>query len=320
MEDKGYMKTVDIVTSAFNEEECLSELFKRIDEVFATETQYDYRIIIADNSSSDNTWKIISEAAKINTKIYANRMSRTFSFDAALRSGIDHSTSDVVVIMTSDLQDPPEVIPQLLRKYEEGFEQVLVKITSRETVPFFRRILSSVFYKLAHRMTDGLLPESVSDFRLLSRNAYRNISAMRESHSFVRGLGAWVGFNTATIEIQRPPRFAGESKFMEFSLIAAITMSFRSLLAFSAAPLLWISFLGIFLSAFFFLAVVVLSIIWLTAGVPFAGFGSLVGLIGLGFSLIMLTLGIIAQYIGLIYEEVKRRPVYIIAESINPLT
>jgi glycosyltransferase involved in cell wall biosynthesis len=313
------MKSVDIVTSAFNEEECLPELFRRIDEVFKLETNYVYRIIVADNSSSDNTWEIITEAAKGNSKISANRMSRTFSFDAALRSGIDHSTSDVVVIMTSDLQDPPEVIPQLLRKYEEGFEQVLVKITSRETVPFFRRILSAVFYRLAHRMTAGLLPESVSDFRLLSRNAYRSISSMRESHSFVRGLGAWVGFKTTTIEIQRPPRFAGESKFLKFSLIAAITMSFRSLLAYSAAPLLWISFLGLFLSAFFFLAVIVLSIIWLTAGVPFAGFGSLVGLIGLGFSLIMLTLGIIAQYIGLIYEEVKRRPIYVIAESINPL-
>ena len=311
------MKSVDIVTSAYNEEECLPELFRRIDKVFKSESEYDYRIIVADNASSDNTWKIITEAAKSNPKITANRMSRTFSFDAALRSGIDHCTGDVAVVMTSDLQDPPEVIPQLLRKYEAGFEQVLVKITSRETVPLVRRILSKIFYKLAHRMTDGLLPESVSDFRLLSRNAYKSLSSMRESHSFVRGLGAWVGFKTTSVEIERPPRFAGESKFMGFSLLAAITMSFRSLLAYSATPLMWISFLGIFLSAFFFLAVIVLSIIWFTVGVPFAGFGSIVGLIGLGFSLIMLSLGIIAQYIGLIYEEVKRRPLYVVAESIN---
>ena len=311
------MKLVEIVTSAYNEEECLPELFRRIDEVFKSESEYDYRIIVADNASSDNTWKIITEAAKSNPKITANRMSRTFSFDAALRSGIDHCTGDVAVVMTSDLQDPPEVIPQLLRKFEAGFEQVLVKVTSRETVPLVRRILSKIFYKLAHRMTDGLLPESVSDFRLLSRNAYKSLSSMRESHSFVRGLGAWVGFKTTSVEIERPPRFAGESKFMGFYLLAAITMSFRSLLAYSATPLMWISFLGIFLSAFFFLAVIVLSIIWFTVGVPFAGFGSIVGLIGLGFSLIMLSLGIIAQYIGLIYEEVKRRPLYLVAESIN---
>jgi len=311
------MKSVDIVTSAYNEEECLPELFRRIDEVFKTESEYDYRIIVADNASSDNTWKIITEAAKSNPKITANRMSRTFSFDAALRSGIDHCTGDVAVVMTSDLQDPPEVIPQLLRKYEAGFEQVLVKITSRETVPLVRRILSTIFYKLAHRMTDGLLPESVSDFRLLSRNAYKSLSSMRESHSFVRGLGAWVGFKTTTVEIERPPRFAGESKFLDFSLLTAITMSFNSLLAYSATPLMWISFLGIFLSAFFFLAVIVLSIIWFAVGVPFAGFGSIIGLIGLGFSLILLCLGIIAQYIGLIYEEVKKRPLYIISESIN---
>ena len=193
------MKSVDIVTSAYNEEECLPELFRRIDKVFKSESEYDYRIIVADNASSDNTWKIITEAAKSNPKITANRMSRTFSFDAALRSGIDHCTGDVAVVMTSDLQDPPEVIPQLLRKYEAGFEQVLVKITSRETVPLVRRILSKIFYKLAHRMTDGLLPESVSDFRLLSRNAYKSLSSMRESHSFVRGLGAWVGFKTTSV-------------------------------------------------------------------------------------------------------------------------
>ncbi len=311
------MKSVDIVTSAYNEEECLPELFRRIDEVFNSESEYDYRIIVADNASSDNTWKIITEAAKSNPKITANRMSRTFSFDAALRSGIDHCTGDVAVVMTSDLQDPPEVIPQLLRKYEAGFEQVLVKITSRETVPLVRRILSKIFYKLAHRMTDGLLPESVSDFRLLSRSAYKGMSSMRESHSFVRGLGAWVGFKTTTVEIERPPRFAGQSKFLDFSLLTAITMSFKSLLAYSATPLMWISFLGIFLSAFFFLAVIVLSIIWFAVGVPFAGFGSIIGLIGLGFSLILLCLGIIAQYIGLIYEEVKKRPLYIISESIN---
>jgi polyisoprenyl-phosphate glycosyltransferase len=312
------MKSVDIVTSAFNEEECLPELFRRIDEIFRSETGYDYRIIVADNASTDDTWKIISEAAKINPKISANRMSRTFSFDAALRSGIDNCASDVAVIMTSDLQDPPEVIPQMLRKYEAGYEQVLVKVTSRQTVPFVRRILSKVFYKLAFRMTDGLLPESVSDFRLLSRNAYQHISSMRESHSFVRGLGAWVGFKTTTVEIERPPRFAGESKFMGFSLITAITRSFRSLLAYSATPLMLISFLGIFLSGFFFLSVIVLSIIWFTIGVPFAGFGSIIGLIGLGFSLILLSLGIIAQYIGLIYEEVKSRPLYIVAETLNP--
>jgi polyisoprenyl-phosphate glycosyltransferase len=313
------MRSVDIVTSAFNEEECLPELFRRIDEVFQSESEYDYRIIVADNASSDNTWKIITEAAKSNSKITANRMSRTFSFDAALRSGIDNCTGDVAVVMTSDLQDPPEVIPQLLRKYEAGFEQVLVKITSRETVPFVRRILSKIFYKLARRMTDGLLPESVSDFRLLSRSAYRGMSEMRENHSFVRGLGAWVGFKTATVEIERPPRFAGESKFMGFSLLTAITLAFRSLLAYSATPLMWISFIGIFLSVFFFLTVIVLSIVWFAVGVPFAGFGSIVGLIGLGFSLIMLSLGIIAQYIALIYEEVKRRPLYIVAESVNSL-
>ncbi len=313
------MKSVSIITSAYNEEECLSELFRRINTVFNSEPNYDYKIIIADNASVDRTWKIISEEASRNPKISANRMSRTFPFDAALRAGLDQCNSDIAVIMTSDLQDPPEVIPKLLRQYELGYDQVLVKITSRESVPVVRRVLSNVFYKLGHRVTDGLLPESVSDFRLLSKKSYRSISLLRENHSFLRGLSAWVGFSSTTVKIPRPPRFAGESKFLKFSLLFVIINSLRSLFAYSSKPLIWISILGFFLSTFFFVLVVALSIIWLIIGVPFAGFGSIVGLIGLGFSLIMLCLGVIALYIGLVYEEVKGRPLYIISESINPV-
>ena len=311
------MKSVAIITSAYNEADCLPEFFRRIDEVFSHELNYDYKVIIADNASTDDTWDIISEAAQVNSKIHANRMSRNFSFDAALRSGLDNCHSDIAIIMTSDLQDPPEVIPKLLRQYELGYEQVLVKITSRDSVPIVRRILSTIFYKLAHNITNGLLPDSVSDFRLLSKKVYKTISLLKENHSFLRGLGAWVGFKTTTVRISRPPRFAGESKFLKSSLISTIVSSFRSLLAFSSKPLVWISILGFSLSTIFFILLIVLSIIWFTAGVPFAGFGSIIGLIGLGFSLILLCLGIIAQYIGLIYEEVKKRPIYIISEDIN---
>ena len=311
------MNSVTIITSAYNEADCLPELFRRIDEVFSHEINYDYQIIIADNASTDGTWEIISKAAEYNSKIHANRMSRNFSFDAALRSGLDNCNSDIAIIMTSDLQDPPEIIPQLLRQYELGYDQVLVKITARDSVPIVRRILSTIFYKLAHNITDGLLPDSVSDFRLLSRKVYKNISLLQENHSFLRGLGAWVGFKTTTIRISRPPRFAGESKFLKSSLISTIVSSFRSLLAFSSKPLIWISLLGFSLSIIFFISLVVLSVIWFTVGVPFAGFGSIIGLIGLGFSLILLCLGIIAQYVGLIYEEVKKRPIYIISENIN---
>ena len=306
--------SVDIITSAFNEEECLPELFNRLEIVMAKEENYDYRILVIDNGSFDRTWELIQSASKKNKRVRGYRMSRNFALDAAFTCGLDHATSDVAIIMTSDLQDPPEAIPQLLRKYEEGFDQVLVKITSRESVPFTRKILSKLFYRIASKMTEGMLPESVSDFRLVNRKTYEAIRRLRESHRFLRGLGSWVGFRTTQIELERPPRFAGQSKWLGMSLTAVIAQASRSILAYSATPLLWVSMLGILLSVFSFVALIGLAIFWLISGVPFAGFGTIVSLIFLGFSLTMLCIGILAQYLGLVYEEVKQRPLYILTE------
>jgi dolichol-phosphate mannosyltransferase len=217
--------------------------------------------------------------------------------------------------MTSDLQDPPEAIPQLLRKFEEGYDQVLAKILKRESVPLLRRILSKIFYKLANAMTSGMLPESVSDFRLVNKRTYAAIRRLRESHRFLRGIGAWVGFKTSQIEIERPPRFAGESKWLGMSFFRVVGVASKSILAYSAQPLAWVSFLGLSMSALSIFSLFLLIIFWVVFGVPFAGFGSLIGVMVLGFSLTMFAIGILAQYLGLIYEEVKQRPLYLVTET-----
>ncbi len=309
------MTTVDILTSAYNEEECLPELFKRIDAVFSKEKKYSYRILVIDNSSTDSTWSVIQSYAKMNKKILGFRMSRNFTLDAAFTCGLDHAQSDIAIIMTSDLQDPPEAIPELLRKFENGADQVLVKIKSRDSVPLLRRILSTLFYKIAKRMTNGMLPESVSDFRLVNRKTYQAIRLLRENHRFMRGLASWVGFKTEYIEINRPVRFAGESKWLKMSLVSTIALASRSIFAYSITPLMFVSFMGVSLSIISFIGLVISSLIWVTSGVPFAGYGSIVGLIALGFSLTMLAIGVLAQYLGLIYEEVKQRPLYIVSET-----
>ena len=312
--------SVDVITSAYNEEECLSELFQRLNVVFLEEAKYDFRVIVMDNGSTDSTWEIISSASKRNPKIHGFRMSRNFSLDAAFTCGLDNATADVAIIMTSDLQDPPEVIHRFLREYENGFDHVVGKVTNRETVPLVRRILSGTFYNLASSLTDGLLPKSVSDFRLVTRKTYTAIRSLRESHRFFRGLGAWVGFKTLEIEIERPPRFAGKSKWLGISLLRAISGASKSILAFSAAPLVWVSMMGLFLSIFSGLALIILAFFWIVRGVPFAGYGSIVAIISLSFSLTMLGLGIVAQYVGLIYDEVKQRPLYLIADrTSNPI-
>lgn len=309
--------SVDVITSAYNEEDCLPELFIRLRKVFNDEKGYSFRILIMDNSSTDSTWSIIKKESNKFKDVTAFRMSRNFTLDSAFTCGLDNATSELAIIMTSDLQDPPEAIPLLLRQYESGSEQVLVRIKSRKSVPLLRRLLSGVFYKIARKMTSGMLPESVSDFRLVNKKTYLAIRELRESHRFLRGLGSWVGFKTSYIEIDRPPRFAGESKWVGMSLLKVISHASRSILAYSATPLMFVSFMGVTFSVLSFLGVFISAIIWITSGVPFAGYGTIVGLIALGFSLTMLAIGILAQYLALIYEEVKRRPLYVVAEKIS---
>ena len=241
-------KSLDIITSAYNEEECLPELFKRLNTVAEVEPNYKFRFIVIDNGSQDATWSLIKEKSQSDSRFTGIKLSRNFALDAAFTCGLDKAESDVAIIMTSDLQDPPEAIPLLLRQYENGYDQVLAKITNRGTVPLVRRKLSNSFYKIANFMTGGLLPESVSDFRLVSRSCYEAIRTLRESHRFIRGLGSWVGFNTTNIEIERPPRFAGESKWLGTSLIRVIVQGFQSIFAYSTLPLAWISIFGVFSS------------------------------------------------------------------------
>lgn len=305
--------TISIVTSALNEEECLPELFSRLEMVALSESKYEFSLIVIDNGSSDRTWDFLVNYKKSRRSIQvtAIRMSRTFPFDAALTCGLDYCDTDIAVIMTSDLQDPPEEIPRMLRLYEEGFDQVVARVRSRDSVPFLRRVLTSIFYKLANRLTSGVIMDSVSDFRLASREVYYAMRSLRESHRFNRGFGSWVGFNTTSIDIFRPARFGGESKWLGTGIGKVISKSLSSILAFSTAPLSFIALVGYWTSSIAFLSTVVMAISWFAFGVPFAGFGTIVGIVLLGFSIILLFLGVLSQYLALIYEEVKLRPLYI---------
>lgn len=307
-------KSIDIITSALNEEDCLPEFFARINKVMFAHPEYDWKMIVCDNGSSDSTWEIISNLAIESPRVLGVRMSRTFTLDSAFTMGIDIATSDAVIIMASDLQDPPEVIHEFLRKFDEGFEQVVAKVVSRQHVPFIRRNLSNIFYVIANRATNNMIPRGVSDFRLLSRTAYEATKKLRERNRFLRGLIAWTGFRTAIVEIDRPDRFAGDSKFVKIPLKRVIKWAISSILSHTSAPLTLIAVMGFFLSATSILATLVASMIWIFSGVPFAGFGTILGVVLVGFSLTMFAIGIIAQYIALIYEEVKERPLYLIAE------
>lgn len=309
------LKSISVVTSAFNEEACIPELYSQLKAVFELEKAYRWKLVIIDNGSTDSTWKVIYDLCLSDKRLDGIRMSRNFSLDAAFTCGLDAIEDDAAIIMCSDLQDPPNIIHQFLRGYEAGYDQVVAKITSRKTVPLMRRILSKIFYKFAVFLTNSRIPEGVSDFRLVNRKCYMAMRSMREQHRFVRGLFAWTGFKTLEVEMERPPRFGGESHFLGTKLLTVISWSIQNLIANSVRPLLWISGFGILSSLLSFVVVLVSSVSWFLFGVPFAGFGTIVGLISLGFSLVFLFLGVISQYIALIFEQVKERPLYVIAET-----
>jgi glycosyltransferase involved in cell wall biosynthesis len=311
------MKSIDIVTSALNEEVCIPELYQRLKSQLGSLVGYNHRIIFIDNGSMDGTWGIICNLAALDKSVTGIRMSRTFSLDAAFTCGLDKSESDCTIIMASDLQDPPELIPEMVRQYENGFDQVLVRITSREHVPWVRRKLSSLFYFLADKLSSGSIPKSVSDFRLMSRHLVQATRTLRESNRFLRGLIAWTGYRSTFLDITREERFGGESKFLSADFSHAIRFGINALLANSSKPLWWVSVTGFVFSFVSIFLTVALSLAWIFFGVPFAGFGSIVGLILCGFSAILMILGVIGQYISLIYEEVKARPLYLIKEEIN---
>jgi dolichol-phosphate mannosyltransferase len=316
MRDNLPKVSVDVITSALNEEDCLQELFRRLENVFKNEQSYNFRTIIMDNGSYDKTWQMISQKANEAKNFCGIKLSRTFSLDSAFTCGLDYATSEIAILMTSDLQDPPELIHELLRKYEDGYDQVLVRITKRNSVPLIRRVFSWLFYALANKLTSGILPKSVSDFRLMSRKTYKSVSLLRENHRFMRGIGSWVGFKTAVIDSERPPRFAGESKWLNTSIVRVVSDATKSILAYSSRPLSWLSAIGILSSLVTSISLVSLLAFWLTGGGrPFEGFASIIVLILVLFSILMLSIGIIAQYLSLMYEELKSRPLYIIDET-----
>ena len=307
--------TLDIITSALNEEECLNEFVSRIFLVMAKHPAYKWRLIICDNGSIDSTWKIITQLSAENVNILGVRMSRTFPLDAAFTMGLDYAKADAAVIMASDLQDPPELLHDFIEKFEEGYEQVVAKVVRRQQVPFLRRKLSSLFYLIANKATSNMIPRGVSDFRLLNRSAYLAAQQLRERNRFLRGLLAWTGFKTYEVEIERPDRFAGESHFVKIKLRVVFRWAVGAILAHTTSPLHFVSLIGFTLSGFSIIATLIFSIFWFTQGVPFDGYGSIVGLMTLGFSVVLGAIGIISQYMALIYEEVKHRPIYIVAET-----
>ena len=307
-------KLISLIVPAYNEEDCVDELFSRLDAVFATEPKYDFEVVIVENGSIDSTWVKLQAIAQKDSRFKILKLSRNFRMDGGLTAGLDYIKGDACVLMTADLQDPPELIPQFLRYWEQGYENIFGVITKREGTGPIRTMNSKLFYWLAGKLTDGRIPRNASDFRLVDRKVYEAVKGMTERNRFVRGLFAWAGFNSIGVPMERPPRFGGVSNA---HTLKVLDLAFKGIFAHSYKPLRLITVFGFILSGISFISIIPLFFLWLFVGVPFAGFGTLVGLFLLVFGIVSLMLGILSEYVGLIYEEVKARPNYVVSEFLE---
>ena len=204
-------KLISIIIPAYNEQDCVDELAQRLTKVFQSEPNYDFEVFIIENGSVDNTWEKLKAISKNYSNITTVKLSRNFRMDGGLTAGLEYISGDACVLMTADLQDPPELIPAFLRKWEDGYENIYGIVTKRNGTGPIRTFNSKMFYFVAGKLTDGKIPRNASDFRLVDKKVYLTVKNMTERNRFVRGLYGWVGFKSIGIPIERPPRFAGRS-------------------------------------------------------------------------------------------------------------
>lgn len=308
------MKTISVVVSAFNEQESIIALARGLQGAFEKNPGYSFEVILVENGSTDATFQKMLEIHREDPRFKIIRLSRNFRMDGGITAGLKYATGDAAVIMTAALKDPPDVIASFIKKWEEGYENVYGVVLSRPGTPFLRRVNSRVFYWIINRLTGGLIPENASDFRLIDKKVYQAINQMEERNRFLRGMFVWTGFKSIGVPFQRNPRYAGESKAYTFQVLE---LAVKGILAYSYVPLKLIMAMGLFVSAlsFMLLAMIVVRALWW--GVPFPGFGTIVAIMLLMFGFAFTALGVIAQYIGLIYEEVKQRPNFIVNETIG---
>ncbi len=307
-------KKIAVITPAYNESECVDELAKRLAAVFDAEPAYDFEALIVENGSTDDTMEKLLAIHEADPRFKILQLARNFRMDGGLTAGLNVVDADAVVLMTADLQDPPEFIPELIRKWEEGYENVYGVVTERRGTGPIRTMNSLLFYWLAGKLTDDRITKNASDFRLVDRKVYEAVRSMDERNRFVRGLFSWVGFKSIGLPMVRLPRFAGESK--AYSL-GVIDLAFKGIFAHSYVPLRLITLTGFFLSFIAAISVFLLAARFLFYGVPFPGFGSLICVMLIGFGVLTLFIGVVGEYLGLIYEEVKQRPNFVITRKVG---
>jgi polyisoprenyl-phosphate glycosyltransferase len=303
---------ISVVAPVFNEHSTLPELHRRLTDVLGALGPYE--IVLVDDGSSDGSWDTLLELAARDSHLRLLRLSRNFGHQAALSAGLDAARGEAIVLMDADLQDPPDLIPQLVAKWREGFDVVYAIRGEREGEPRLRLASISLFYRLLYRITSTEIPQNVGDFRLLSRRAADAISAMPERARFLRGMTSWIGFRQTGVSYTREARYAGESKYPTRKLIR---LALDGITSFSTAPIKLVTALG------FALVVFCAGVLAWTLYVRFftshhpQGWTSVIAVVLLLGGVQLLSLGVIGQYVARIFDETKQRPLYLVDEVVE---
>jgi dolichol-phosphate mannosyltransferase len=305
---------ISVVIPAYNEAECVDELARRLRIVFDELDRYRFEVIIVENGSVDDSYERLLKIRTDDDRFKIVQLSRNFLMEGGMTAGLCRASGDAAVIMSADLQDPPELIPQMVAHWENGYENVYGIVAGRTSTGWFRRVCAAGFYWTINKATAGGVPRDVSDFRLVDRKVYEAFNALRERNRMVRAMFGWLGFRSIGIEYDRPERHAGVSSYRLFPVLG---FAIRGIFASSRVPLKAIPFFGIGLSTLSFLAIVALTIQAVFFGVPFPGFGTIVALSLLVAGFLFLLLGVVSEYVGMIFEETRDRPIFIEREAVG---
>lgn len=304
---------ITIIAPVYNEEPVLPELYRRISEVMDAAGD-SWELLLVDDGSGDRSADIIAELHAQDARVKGISFSRNFGFQEAVTAGLDYALGDAVVLTDADLQDPPEVIPEMIAKWREGYDVVYGVRESREGETWFKLLTAKLFYRIIHRITSVNIPLDTGDFRLMDRRVVNSLRSMRERNRFLRGMVPWVGYRQTGVHFKRAPRFAGEAKYSSFRRMFKFAMN--AITSFSYLPLQMATYLGFTIAAIAGLAILAVVILRLFGPHPaLTGQATtLVAVLFLG-GVQLISLGIIGEYLGRIYDEVKGRPLYLVDKS-----
>ena len=303
------MKQISILIPVFNEEASLKHLFERLERLITANARFAWEVLLVNDGSTDNTLMLLTQMHEKDIRFNYLDLSRNYGKEVAMLAGFDYVTGDCMIIMDADLQHPPELIPEMVKYWEEGYDDVYGRRREREGESFFRKKTSRLFYGFLQKLTRVEIQQDTGDFRLLDKTCINALRSMRESQRYTKGMYSWIGFNKKEILFDQHARYAGSSKWNYFKLS---DLAIEGITSFSISPLRISSFIGVLVSISAFIYMIYVFIQALLVGDPVKGYPTMMVVILFLGGFQLLSMGIIGEYLGRIFLETKNRPPYFV--------